>query len=266
MALEVLVTKPTREIDKPSLLFVHGAWHGAWCWTEHFTGFFADLGYPSYAVDLQGHGASPGNLRRTRIAHYVANVHRVVVELPTAPIVIGHSMGGLVVQHYLARYRAPAAVLMAAVPTRGAIGATLRVATQHPLAFLRANLTLSLGPIIDDPQRATALLFGPHMDPVDAARYAAGLQDESYLAYLEMILEVPRPSLVQDPVLVLGAEQDSIFSEPEIHATARAYGTEAIMFPNMGHDMMLEPGWEGPAQAIAEWIERRPKPLRPTER
>ncbi len=258
MALEVIVTEPAEPTDRPPLLFVHGAWHGAWCWTEHFTGYFADLGYTSYAIDLRGHGASPGNLRTARIAHYVADVRRVAVDLPGRPVLIGHSMGGLVVQQYLAKYRARAGVLMAPVPKTGAIGATWRVVTRHPLAFLRANATLSLGPIVDDPDRAISLLFGPAMDPQEAASYAARLQDESYLAYLEMILELPHPSRVTDPVLVLGAGEDAIFSPAEVEATAHAYRTEAIMFPGMGHDMMLEPDWSNPADAIAAWLARLP--------
>ncbi|VAV95863.1 hypothetical protein MNBD_ACTINO01-2617 [hydrothermal vent metagenome] len=258
MALEVIVTEPTQPTDLPPLLFVHGAWHGAWCWTEHFTGYFADRGYTSYAIDLRGHGASPGNLRTARIAHYVADVRRVAVELSAPPILIGHSMGGLIVQQYLARYRARAGVLMAPVPRTGAIGATWRVVTSHPLAFLRANATLSLGPIVDDPDRAISLLFGPKMGRDAAIHYAAMLQDESYLAYLEMILELPHPSRVKDPVLVLGAGEDAVFSPAEVEATARAYRTEAIMFPGMGHDMMLEPDWSDPADAMATWLARLP--------
>jgi len=254
MTLHVSVTEPHNEAHTPPLLFVHGAWHSSWCWTEHFTGFFANLGYTSYAVDLTGHGDTHGSLRTTLIAHYVSDVRRVAVALPEEPVIIGHSMGGLVTQHYLARYGAKAGVLMASAPTRGAIGATLRVARDHPRAFLRANATLNLGPIVDEPERAIDLLFGPDMDPARARQYALRLQDESYLVYLEMILALPRPSKVRDPVIVLGAERDAIFSVAEVKATARAYGTKATIFEHMGHDMMLEPQWRLPAQTIADWL------------
>lgn len=40
------------------LLFIHGAWHAAWCWDEHFLDFFADQGFRAVAVSLRGHGAS----------------------------------------------------------------------------------------------------------------------------------------------------------------------------------------------------------------
>ncbi|MFV2000955.1 MAG: alpha/beta hydrolase [Acidimicrobiia bacterium] len=254
MALQVFVTEAHTHIATPPLLFVHGAWHSSWCWMEHFTGFFADLGYTSYAVDLTGHGDSHGSLRTALISHYVSDVRKVAVALPAEPVIIGHSMGGLIAQHYLTRYRARAGILMAPVPTRGAIGATLRVACHHPRAFIRANATFNLGPIVDEPERAINLLFGPDMDPRKAHQYALRLQDESYLAYLEMILALPRPSKVRDPMIVLGAERDALFSVGEIEATARAYGTQATIFEGMGHDMMLEPQWRLPAQTIADWL------------
>ena len=254
MNLNVIVTEPSGKERPTPIVFIHGAWHGAWCWTEHFTEFFGDNGYRSFALDLRGHGESEGSVSATRITHYVHDVRRLVLELDTEPIIIGHSMGGFVVQHYLSRYRAAAGVLLAPCPSTGAIGATMRIIRDHPLAFLRANMSLSLEPIVDDPERAVALLFGPSMNDAEALAFADRLQTESYPAYLEMILDLPRASRVEDPMLVLGAQYDAIFSPREVKRTASRYNTEAIIFDNMGHDMMLEPGWARPAEAILSWL------------
>jgi pimeloyl-ACP methyl ester carboxylesterase len=261
MALDVFVTRPQSPRDTPPVTLIHGAWHGSWCWTDHFAGYLAERGYTSYAVDLRGHGESPGNLRRTRIAHYVADVRTVVRALDADPVLVGHSMGGFVVQHYLARYRARAGVLMAPVPVHGAALATIRVAIRHTGAFARANATWSLGPIVDEPARARSLLFGPDLDADDAARHTSRVQDESYLAFLEMLLERPNPAKVHDPMLVVGGELDALFSPGEIRRTAAAYGTEAIIFDGIGHDMMLDAGWEKPADAIVSWIDALPRPV-----
>jgi alpha-beta hydrolase superfamily lysophospholipase len=130
----------------------------------------------------------------------------------------------------------------------------MRTIRDHPLAFLRVNVSLPLGPIVDDPDRAVALLFGPSMHDADALAFAEQLQTESYPAYLEMIFDLPRASRVEDPMLVLGAQCNAISSPREVRGTARAYNTEAIIFDDMGHDMMLEPGWERPAEAILSWL------------
>jgi hypothetical protein len=42
--LEVISRQPERRRFKTPLLFVHGAWHGAWCWEEKFLPYFADRG------------------------------------------------------------------------------------------------------------------------------------------------------------------------------------------------------------------------------
>ena len=54
-------------------------------------------------------------------------------------------------------------------------------------------------------------------------------------------------------MLVLGASRDEIFPPPEVHATAAAYGTSAVMF-DAGHDLMLEPVWPDVAATIADWV------------
>src|SRR5258708_40064417 len=81
------------------LLFVHGAWHAAWCWDENFLGFFADKGYRPLAVSLRGHGNSstPKAVRFCSVSDYVDDVESVASSLPTRPVVIGHSLGGFVV-------------------------------------------------------------------------------------------------------------------------------------------------------------------------
>jgi pimeloyl-ACP methyl ester carboxylesterase len=56
--LEVIDKGTCSESHPVPLVFVHGAWHGAWCWDEHFLDYFADRGYRALAVSLRGHGNS----------------------------------------------------------------------------------------------------------------------------------------------------------------------------------------------------------------
>jgi alpha-beta hydrolase superfamily lysophospholipase len=71
------------------------------------------------------------------------------------------------------------------------------------------------------------------------------------------LLNLPRPKRVTTPLLVLGAECDRSILPNEVRATARAYRTEAEIFPEMGHDMMLEPGWADVAERIHTWLGTR---------
>jgi len=164
-------------------------------------------------------------------------------------------MGGMVVQKYLESHQAPAAVLLASAPPKGLLPATLRVALRHPLTFLKVNLTLSLFPIIGTPSLTQEAFFSADMPEEQATAYFARMQDESYRAYMDMmILDLPRPERVKTPLLVLGAANDTMISSGEVQATARAYGTQAEFFPGMAHDMMLEVTWQTVADRILDWL------------
>jgi pimeloyl-ACP methyl ester carboxylesterase len=167
MQLEILSSQPSSPSHPVPVVFVHGAWHGAWCWTEHFLPYFAERGYEAHALSLRGHGGSPGRerLRWTSLAEYVADVASVLEGLPRAPVLVGHSMGGAVVQQFLETHTLPGAVLLASVPPAGALRAALRVARRHPLQFAKANLTLSLYPLIDTPRLAREAFWGASMAP-----------------------------------------------------------------------------------------------------
>jgi hypothetical protein len=59
---------------------------------------------------------------------------------------------------------------------------------------------------------------------------------------------------VTKPLLDLRDDDDLAHTRKEIRATARAYRTRAEFFPNMGHEMMLEPGRAAGAETIHTWL------------
>src|SRR5262249_25116172 len=151
-----------------------------------FLGHFAARGYAAHALSFRAHGESEGRrqLHRCRIRHYVEDVATVAAALPSSPILVGHSMGGFVVQKYLETHLAPAAFLLASIPPGGARSMYARLMRNRPLDVLRANATLSLYPLVSDPARAQRLLFSAAMPADRALRYHRLLQDESMLGFL----------------------------------------------------------------------------------
>lgn len=260
MRLEVISLQPEQKQFETPLLFVHGAWHGAWCWAENFLPYFAAKGYAVHALSLRGHGGSSGRekLRWARGRDYVADVREVAQTLPDMPILVAHSMGGYVTQKYLEKYEARAAVLMASVPSKGVLRTTLNIARHYPLPFLRVNLKLSLYPLVETVEQTRALFFSADMPKAQVQRYFEQIQDESYMAFLDMlVLALPRPKKVPPlPMLILGGNEDAIFTPAEIEYTANAYNAEWELFPKMAHDMMLEAKWEAAAERMAGWLEQ----------
>ncbi len=257
MKLEVIVEKPPVPARITPVLFIHGMWHGAWCWTEHFLPYFARQGFCSYAMSLRGHGKSEGKkkLRWTSMADYVSDVVQVVQMLDKSPVLVGHSMGGMVVQKYLESHPAPAAVLLASVPAQGVAATTLKMLFRHPMAVFKTNLKLSLYPIVSTPELAKEMLFSASMPDEKVLGYFKRLQDDSYRMYMDMLgLNLPKPQRVKTPVLVLGGGDDALFSPAQMESTASVYGTSAEIFDGMAHDMMLEARWKDVADRIIEWL------------
>jgi pimeloyl-ACP methyl ester carboxylesterase len=259
--LEVIDKGSATESHPVPLLFVHGALHAAWCWDEHFLDFFAAHGYRAIAVNLRGHGQSSGGerLRWTRIQEYADDVAEMVAQLPTLPVLVGHSMGGFVIQQYLEHHAAAGSILVASIPPTGVLRLTLKIALHHPVTFLKINALMRLGPLFGTPDLARALLFSASMPEEQVNSYQRRVQDESYRAFLDMLaLDLVRTKRVNRvPMLVLGAEHDAIVTQREIRRTAAVYGAEAQIFPDMAHDMMLEPGWQSVAERIGNWLTAR---------
>jgi pimeloyl-ACP methyl ester carboxylesterase len=258
--LEIISEQPKGNPRAVPILFVHGAWHGAWCWEKHFLPYFAQNGYASYALSLRGHGDSerPKCFRCMRISDYVADVGRAVGQLPEMPVLVGHSMGGLVVQKYLEENDAPASVLLASVPVKGVLRTAFRLACRHFWAFMKANLTLSLYPIIGKPELSREAFFSKDIPAGTLNDYFNLMQDESYMAFLDMmIFSLPNPEKISTDLLIIGASEDTIFYPDEIESIAAAYGKKPEIFQGMAHDMMLEIGWQAVADRIIGWLEEK---------
>ncbi len=259
MDLEILEAHPSGPASATPMLFVHGAWHGAWCWAEHMLRYVAERGFHAHALSFRGHGRS-GNvtsLRRTSLGDYVSDLAETVSRLPAPPVIVAHSMGAIVTGKYLARGgKVPAIVLLAPVPLRsGVLGLTVRFALRHPLVLVHAIGTMRLWPVVANPALTREMLFGERLTAEEVAALHPKLQDESFLAYLGMLVPGVDPSRVTVPVLVLGGERDAVFTHREIHATARALGVEAELVPGAAHDLMLDPAWEEVAARIVEWLD-----------
>jgi len=257
--LEVISRRPPEKVSPRNtpLLFLHGAYAAAWCWDEHFLPHFAERGYASHALSFSGHGGSPGRERLDSLGidHYVADAAAVAARLPAPPVLIGHSMGGLVAQKYLERHEAAGVVLLASVPPQGLWAAALGLAFQKPGLLSDLNRLLGGGRAALDTLRTA--MFAQPVATEDLARWYKRMQPESHRAIWDMTLfNLPLKSRMRlPPLLVLGAEHDSLIPASQVEMTARHYGVAAEIFEGMGHGLMLEQGWCGVAERILTWLE-----------
>jgi hypothetical protein len=261
MQLEIIHRSADAPVKPTPILFVHGAWHAAWCWDEYFLPYFAKKGYHAYALSVRGHGKSEGRTRWASIRNYVSDVASVADQIEAKhgkrPVVVGHSMGGFVLQHYLTKYSAPAAVMMASLPPRGFLPGFLRFIRHHPFAALKTLLLLNPYYMVNTLELTQALFFSP-TPPFSRDRlkhYFHYIQPESFRVAIDtQVLALPNSRKVTVPMLVLGAENDKVFTQYEVRRTAEIYHTKPEFFPNMAHDMMIEAGWQTVADRIIRWL------------
>ena len=258
MKLEMISKYPSSGAHPTPLLFIHGTLFTAACWDAHFLDYFAAHGYASHAVNLRGHGKSEGRekLRWTRIADFVDDVANVVRELPGPPVLIGHSMGGFIIQKYLEDHAAPAAVLLSSPSPAGLLPTAMRIARRHPLTFAKVNLTLSLRPLTAAPQLAREVFFSTDLPDEQFLEYWKQMQEDSFAAFADMVaLDLPRPARVKTPLLVLGAARDHMIGAREIEATGRAYHTHPEIIADVAHNSMQELRWQNVAVRILSWLD-----------
>ncbi|MBP2304072.1 alpha/beta fold hydrolase [Azospirillum melinis] len=256
--LEIISRRPSGTAKMPPLLFVHGAFSGAWIWDAKFLPWFAERGWEAHAVSLRGHGNSEGRdrLHDFGIADYVDDVLEAAGRLSAPPVLIGHSMGGMVVQRALAKRRFPAGVLMASAPPYGLLTSTMGLAWRSPYVFQQMSMLMSFGETAINPDAIRRAMFSDKMPHAEAAKYESFLQEESRRVLLDIGGWIPFPVLPPRdmPVLVMGAEEDLLFPRAEIVATAMALGTQPVFMPDMGHAMMLEQDWQAAAERLETWI------------
>src|SRR5690349_14398222 len=90
-----------RRVRRP-IVFIHGAF-GSGSDFATWVDFFGRAGFACHAPSLPGHDPpDAATLRTLRIADYVASMQALAQNLPHTPILVGHSMGGLVAQHVAA--------------------------------------------------------------------------------------------------------------------------------------------------------------------
>ncbi|WP_237214723.1 alpha/beta fold hydrolase [Falsiroseomonas oryziterrae] len=225
----------------PRFLLVHGANGSAAVWRQ-LAAALAVRGAASLAVSLRGHGASGGQtaLQSFGIRDYVADVRRVLAALPVPPVLVGHSMGGLVAQLVAAEAPLAGLALLASSPTGGMRRDGARMLLRHPFTFLRAIRRRSFRALYAEPRLARALLFARATPEAVIRDYQAMLGEESWRAGTEMNELLPDPGAVRCPVLVIGGAEDAMVSPGSVRRTASAYRTAAVLLPGRAHMLQLE--------------------------
>jgi len=257
--LEITRLAAPRPGRKPPLLFLHGAFAGAWFW-DYFLPRCADAGFDCHALSFRGHAGSGGHesLHSFGINHYVQDLSRAVSEFKQPPILIAHSMGGFVAQRYLASHDGNIAgiVLMASVAPYGSYLSGLHMGFAHPnLLFylLRVHFDSIREPELSNLRN---LLFSADISDDNLILFARRAQQESRRALTDMLMPklwriYAKPKI---PTLILGAGEDKFIPFTDVLATAHAFGVQAEFIPHIGHAMAVDKDRDMVAIRLLSWL------------
>jgi pimeloyl-ACP methyl ester carboxylesterase len=233
--------------ERPPLLFVPGFGCGAWVYAEHWLDHAAERGFRAYAMSLRGHGES-GRAPGTTLRAYVHDVVQVAASLPRQAVLVGHGAGSVVVARALARYPARAGVL--AAPVSGGFATLGRALSRNPTGTVPALFGGGL-------RLGRRQLFSRELPAEVAGEYAGRMTRPAPLAQWQLLLHrAPEPPVGDPPILVLGSPDDAVVPASALDREARRYGAAPLLFPGMGHALMLDARWREPIDAILDWLEK----------
>ncbi|MBK7355110.1 alpha/beta fold hydrolase [Propionivibrio sp.] len=256
--LHTLDRLASEEKGYPPLVFVHGGYTHSACWDVNFLPYFQALGFNCYAVDLSGHGKSAGRdkLNSFGLDHYADDVGHLVAGLDADPVLIGHSMGAVVVQRYLEKAPAKAVVMMAPVPPTGLAASGMQLALRQPEFVAEAERAVRGEYTANTVRVMREVYFSPDATMEHFAQFQPMVQDESMLVLTEMMtlaMRLPRrrPRI---PALVIGGQLDMLFAANRLHFTATGWNADTCVIPRAGHMLMIDPQWVSVAEKIHAWL------------
>lgn len=250
-----------------TLFLIHGMWGGPWCW-EKYVPFFESNGFHCQTAILRHHEVDPAlppgpHIGVTSLLDYAADLEEEIRRMNEAPILIGHSMGGLLAQILAARGLTTRLVLLTPAAPAGIFGITCSVIR----SFLSAQLKWRFW---SKPIRPTFREFAyssAHLLQKKEQRevYARLVYDSGRAAFeMGYWFFDPRhasrvdASRVTCPTLIVGGGQDRIIPASVVRKVADRYSAVAtyLEFKDHAHWVLGEPGWEEIATTVVNWLER----------
>ncbi|HEX8568328.1 MAG TPA: alpha/beta hydrolase [Caulobacteraceae bacterium] len=240
------------------MIMVHGAFCGGWCF-DRFRRPFETAGYAVSAPDLPGHGERRSEgVAGLSVRRYAQDIVEQVRACPEPPILLGHSMGGLVASMAAAQTRVRALIMLAPSPPWGVVGSAMEVAAAVGLSSEGAYWSREIPP---DGQIMSSVSLD-RTPRREHPRIIAQMGPESGRALYEIINWWADPTMAsmvppggsRAPSLVIGGGNDRIHPTSTIAQIALRTGAEMRTMDGMSHWLIGEPGWRDVARACLDWL------------
>jgi pimeloyl-ACP methyl ester carboxylesterase len=248
---------------RPQVIFVHGMWSRPWVW-DLWKPRFEAAGYTCIAVSLPGHAATDTDreLQGLGLSDYTGAVAGIASQFER-PVLVGHSMGGLIAQQVAARLPLTAAVLVnsaAPAPIFPLRPSMLPGLVRH---FSKWGLWRNAFRLSG--WEARYLLFNAVPREEQAALVDRLIAESGRIAYELGFGALNRAgtnrvslSSLNCRLLALAGSRDHIIPAAVSRNMAAWYGQRMTYreYAGHGHWMIGEPQWQQRADEVLSWLEK----------
>jgi len=256
-------------ITSKTIVFLTGAFVGKNCWSE-WENYFQNKGYKTITPAWPHKNASPEVLRNRqpdagiasiRLAALTSYFENIIKELPEKPILIGHSMGGLIIQILLQRNVAAAGIAIHSVPPLGVFTfkPSFYKASWGPLGFFTSTKKSFL---MNFKQWQYAFTNGMNCEEQTNTYYNFAVP-ESKMLVRDGLSKAAKVDFKKphDPLLLISGSTDHFIPASLNNSNYKKYKnknsiTDYKDFPGRNHFVLGQPSWREEAGYIAEWIEK----------
>ena len=260
---------------KAPVVFIHGLWlhSSSWApWQERFraAGYESSApGWPGDADTVEGTRANPDSVANHGIDDVTNHYASLIDQLPAAPVLVGHSFGGLIAEKLLGMDRGTAAIAIDAAQIKGVL--------QLPLSQLRGSLSIFANPA--NRHKAVSLT-------AKEFRYSFGnalTEEESDALHERWTIPSPARPLFEaaaaalsphspaqvdtanedrGPLLLTMGGKDHTVPEAITKSTLKQYRdsdavTDLVEFADRGHSLTIDSGWPEVADACLGWLTKQ---------
>jgi pimeloyl-ACP methyl ester carboxylesterase len=241
---------------KPPLLFIHGSYCGAAVWNKFFLPVFCHAGWHGAAISLRGHGQSEGieKIDSFGIADYLEDIEAGTKLFKTAPVLIGHSLGGYLAQKFALDHPVNGLVLLSSPSLLGLQGSMHHVATRSPVLALQLSLLMTMGPAHADMRVIKNAFFSDKKGAEKTDEPFQPLQRESSRVLLEASWPDFRIPKTRVPTLALGGDEDAFVPEFECRYEAQFWKGQSKVLRGVPHGVMVDASWPEVVREIMGWL------------